>query len=77
MFEEYDFVEDDQQVKIANQAPMTESQFFKLFQTDTPLVPNELILIDTEGLVRGRYDILDEEQRDLMISHIVFLLPKD
>lgn len=77
VFKEYDFHQDDEQVKIANLMRLSAEEFFNKFQLDSSLRSNELILVDTGMEVRGRYDISDPEDRDLMVSHIVFLLPKD
>lgn len=77
VFKEYDFYRDEEQVKIANRTGLTSEEFFKRFQLDSSLHSNELILVDTGMEVRGRYDISDPEDRDLIVSHIVFLLPKD
>jgi hypothetical protein len=77
LFNEYTLFEDYKQVKIINPLAMTSSEYTSSLNLSKDLQANELALIDTGKEVRGVYDIEAQEKRDLLISHIVFLLPKE
>lgn len=71
------FLLDSMQVKVISRADMSKSDFESRLHLKPGLSAHEIALIDTKSTVRGIYDLRDEQQRDLLVSHIVLLLPKE
>jgi hypothetical protein len=71
------FLMDSMQVKVVPQSEISKSNFESRLYLKPGLNAHQLALIDTKSTVRGIYDLRDEQQRDLLVSHIVLLLPKE
>lgn len=71
----YPFLVDSSAVKLIKEFRYTRSD--GMFDKPIDFKPHELGLIDTRGVLRYKYDIRDQDQLDLFISHLVLLVPKE
>jgi len=72
---EYSFMLDSSAVKLIDTLKYSNGHGF--FHSEVSLEPNELALIDTKGVVRYIYDLSEAEEMELLLSHLVLLLPKE
>lgn len=72
---EYSFILDSSAVKLIKDFRISEG--YGLFETKISLDSNHLALIDTKGVVRYIYDLSVQEEMELLLSHLVLLLPKE
>ncbi len=75
MISKYPFLKDSSAVKLVNGFRYTEGH--GMFGETIDFKPHELGLIDTKGVLRYKYDIREQDQLDLFISHLVLLVPKE
>lgn len=71
----YDFMLDSSAVKLVDNFSYSKSLNF--FDREITIESNELGLIDTKGVLRYIYDMRNQEDMELFISHLVLLVPKE
>lgn len=71
----YPFLVDSAAVKLIKEFRYSRSD--GMFDKPIDFKSHELGLIDTRGVLRYKYDIRDQDQLDLFISHLVLLVPKE